>query len=585
MNPFKHHELARSLLPLGIKGRFPIGWAGRACGAAAIALLAACGTAPTGGEYAEQVYLNGKVYAVPLEGRSVEAFAVNGDRFSAVGDGATIRQLIGPRTKVVDLQGRAVVPGLIDAHAHHVRGALRVLYSCEFRSTLPADQVPARVKACAEARRAGEWVTGGAWSKGQMSGDHLSRQALDRAAPNNPVLLLEDTGHGALANSRALELLGIVGPAAASNPEVLKDSTGQPTGILTGTTSRAVTAKLPPPTDEEYKNAVLWGAKQSNSFGLTTYAEARVDRRTLAAYKAVDVDGNLTANVVAYLQYETEFEPHEREHETFRIRASMRTKHVSVDFIKLYLDGVPPNYSAALLTPYTGTGHDHGADFKGKMQMPQRRIDEIVTAMDKAGVSVKMHATGDGSVHAALDAVETARRANSLPGVQHSIAHVGLVSPEDLVRFKTLNVAADIAPPIWIPGPYSASMLAALGKERYENYIPVADLVKADARVIYGSDWPAIAFSFNPWPHLQSMVDRSIGTHQRIDLRTAIHTMTGAAAAHLGLSSRLGSIEKGKSANFLILSADPFQVPTSAIGAIAPMTTVFEGNEVFRKTN
>ena len=576
MNPFKQPALAR--------GQPPIAWAARACGVAAAVLLVACGTAPTGGEFAEQVYLNGKVYAVPLEGRSVEAFAVNGDRFSAIGDSASIRQLIGPRTKVVDLLGQAVVPGLIDAHAHHVRGALRVLYSCEFRSSLPAEQVPIRVKACAEARRAGEWVTGGAWSKGQMSGDHLSRQALDRAAPNNPVLLLEDTGHGALANSRALELLGIVGAAAASNPEVLKDSTGQPTGILTGTTSRAVTAKLPPPTDEEYTNAVLWGAKQSNSFGLTAYAEARVDRRTLAAYKTVDLDGNLTANVVAYLQYETEFEPHEREHETFRIRGSMRTKHVSVDFIKLYLDGIPPIYSAALLTPYTGTGHNHGADFKGELMMPQQRIDAIVQAMDKAGVSVKMHATGDGSVRAALDAIERARRANGLPGVQHSIAHVGLVSPEDLGRFKALNVAADIAPPIWIPGPYSASMTAALGKARYENFIPVASLVKAGAHVFYGSDWPAIASTFNPWPHLQSMIDRSIGEHQRVDLRTAMNTMTGAAAAHLGLSNRIGSIEKGKSADFVILSADPFQVPTSAIGAIAPMTTVFEGKEVYRKT-
>jgi len=528
--------------------------------------------------------LNGKVYAVPLEGRSVEAFAVSGDQFSAVGDSASIRQLIGPSTKVVDLQGQAVVPGLIDAHAHHVRGALRVLYSCEFRSTLPAEQVPARVKACADARRAGEWVTGGAWSKGQMTGDHLSRQALDRAAPNNPVLLLEDTGHGALANSRALELLGIVGAAAASNPEVLKDSAGQPTGVLTGTTSRAVTAKLPPPTDEEYTKAVLWGAKQANSFGLTTYGEGRVDRRTLAAYNTVDMAGELTANVVAYLQYETEFEPHERERETFRIRGSMRTKHVSVDFIKLYLDGVPPIYSAALLTPYTGTGHNHGADFKGHLQMPQSRIDEIVVSMDKAGVSVKMHATGDGSVRAALDAIERARRANGLPGVQHSIAHVGLVAPEDLGRFKALNVAADIAPPIWIPGPYSASMTAALGKVRYENFIPVADLVKAGALVVYGSDWPAIASTFNPWPHLQSMIDRSIGEHQRVDLRIAMHTMTGAAAAHFGLSNRIGSIEKGKSADFVILSADPFQVPTSAIGAIGPTTTVFEGKEVFRKT-
>ncbi|MCY1239393.1 Amidohydrolase family protein [compost metagenome] len=167
--------------------------------------------------------------------------------------------------------------------------------------------------------------------------------------------------------------------------------------------------------------------------------------------------------------------------------------------------------------------------------------------------------------------------------MQHSIAHVGLVAPQDLVRFKALNVAADVSPPIWIPGPYSASMAAALGKARNDNFIPVADLVKAGAHVVYGSDWPAIASSFNPWPHLQSMVDRSTGEHQRIDLRTAMNTMTGAAAAHLGLSKRIGSIERGKSADFVILSADPFQVATSAIGTIAPMTTVFEGKEVFRK--
>jgi predicted amidohydrolase YtcJ len=533
--------------------------------------------------FADTVYLGGNIRTLDANDRLVQAVAVADGKILAVGTDEAIRQHIGAKTQVVDLKGATVMPGIIDAHGHYVRGALRGLFSCVLSPQTPVDDIAPKVKECVQKVGPGGWVSGGGWANGHIGTGKIHRSQLDAVSPDNPVYLLDGSGQIAYVNSKALEILGLTKETAATREHVLKDASGEPNGLLTLEAASQALSKIPPLGSEKYEAAVRWSAKEANRFGITTFAEARADRRTVEAFAAVDRAGQLSANVVTFLMYDTEFnETQAVQEETVRNRAQYRTAHVYTDFVKLYLDGVPITYSGALLEPYE---HDdnHPADFRGQLRMKPERIQQDLVEMDRIGITVKMHATGDASVRVGLDAIESARKANPSGQLPHQIAHVGLVAPSDLPRFKQLRAVADISPPIWIPGPYSQSVVATIGQARYERYIPTADLLHAGALVAYGSDWPAVAASFNPWPHLESLVDRSIGPAQRIPLRDAVATMTIGAATALRLEQRVGSIEVGKSADMVVLDRDPFQVQVSQIGGTQVQLTIFEGRDVYRR--
>lgn len=548
-------------------------------------LLAASSVAmaPAFAQSVDTLYFNGAVYTANRAHAWADAVMVRDGKVFAVGAEKDVRPLAGSGAKVIDLQGRTVMPGLIDGHAHYVRGALRRLYNCDFPGDTKPDDIPAKVAECAKRAKAGDWIVGGAWASTDMAGGKLHRSRLDAVAPANPVFLLDDTGHNGYVNSKALEVLGFTAASAKANKDIGVGADGGPNGLLLEAAAGEALKKIPAPTDDNYQGAVKWSVEQASSYGITSFVEARTDRPTVRAYQAVDEAQGLSARVVIHLQYDTDFnETQDEQAATLRDRARYASARVFTNFAKLYLDGVPPTFTAALLQAYE-PDHDHPAGFKGAMRMDAQRIVHDLIEFDKAGIAVKMHATGDASVRAALDAVAKARAANGPGGPMHSIAHVGLVTPADLPRFAQLNVAADVAPPVWMEGPWNSAMIRALGKARYDATSPTGDLARAGALIAYGSDWPSISPGIDPWPAIQSLVDRTNGTGQRISLEAAIDAATINAARVMLLDKVTGSIEPGKSADMIVLDRNPFRVPVGEVGKTRVLTTIFEGRQVYQR--
>lgn len=535
---------------------------------------------------ADQVYINGNIDTQDAKRDRVEAVAIRDGVFIAVGSDRDIERHIGEGTRVTNLQGKTALPGIIDAHGHYVRGFQREMFSCDFPSTTPADDIAEKVQACVKGAKPGEWIVGGAWASSDAGTGRLHKSMLDAVAPDNPVYLLDDTGHNGYVNSKALAAAGFTREKARDMPAIVTDDQGEPTGILQEDAAGALTRIIPPMSDEKYQAVVRKSVEMANRYGITTFVEARTDRPTIRAYHDVDAREGLTARVVAFLQYETDFnESRETQRETVNTRRDYASKNVTTDNVKFYLDGVPPALTAALLSPYQADAlHEHHlpGDFRGSLRMAPDDVRKDAIALDRQGITLKFHASGDAAVREALDAVEAVRRANPGGQLAHSIAHAGMVSPQDLPRFKALNVVADIAPPIWIAGPYSASMTEVLGNARYARTPPTAELLRAGATIAYGADWPSIASSINPWPHLVSMVQRDIGPEQSIPLQAAVDTMTRGGARSVNLSSDIGSIEPGKSADMIVIDRDPFAIPVDEIADTRVLLTVFRGQPVYR---
>jgi predicted amidohydrolase YtcJ len=274
-------------------------------------------------------------------------------------------------------------------------------------------------------------------------------------------------------------------------------------------------------------------------------------------------------------------------------RAAYRSAHVHTDFVKLFLDGVPtPARTAAMLAPYV-SDKEHGAKFTGgDLHIDPKLLAADVAELDKRGFTVKMHAAGDRSVRAGLDAIEHARKVNGASGLTHELAHAGYVDPADVPRFAALNAAPDFCPVLWHPSSIIDAVVSAVGKERGSRYWPTRSLLDTKALLIAGSDWPAAVPDQNPWVGVEAFVTRrdprgetpgELWKEQAITLEEALKIYTLHGARALKLERRTGSIEVGKSADLIVLDRHLFKVPIEDVGDTQVRMTFFEGKLVHEK--
>jgi predicted amidohydrolase YtcJ len=227
----------------------------------------------------------------------------------------------------------------------------------------------------------------------------------------------------------------------------------------------------------------------------------------------------------------------------------------------------------------------------GVLNVAPEALAADLIALDKAGFTLKIHTAGDGSVRVALDAIEAARNANGNSGLQHQLAHAGFIDPKDISRFAQLNATADLSPYIWYPSPIIDSIVGAIG-ERGRHYFPVKALLDSGAPVLMGSDWPSAAKNLSPWHAIEALVTRKnpfssgeqmLWPEQAITLQQALKIATLDGAKALRLQQLTGSIEVGKSADFIILNHNLFEIPSSSISDTEVEQTWFEGVLVYSK--
>ncbi|TGB03374.1 amidohydrolase [Streptomyces sp. MZ04] len=539
--------------------------------------------------YADMILVGGHV---KTSSGWAQALAVRTGVIDMVGSREDVLRRRGPDTRVTDLAGDTVLPGLHDLHVHPIYAGIR-----ERRCKIPQGSSLAdtlRIVAEHISRAApGAWVLGGQWDTSAL-GTAPERTMLDAVAPGNPVLLEDTSGHSSWANSAALGVAGI-GPGT---PDPLggyfeRDAAGNPSGIQRETAADLLAASAPTPADEEVEAALEWALGEMVSHGITSFTEAAVGftagpRAELRAYTRLAARGAVRQRVRLCLVWSPNDPVCE---EVIATRNLYASGHITPDCVKIFLDGVPTDsHTAAMLEPYKDTveGRDDEAGRHGLLAIAPAVLERAVTRFDRMGITVKFHAAGDAAVRAALDAVEAARTANGHGPCMHNVGHCTFVAKTDIERASQIGATFEVSPYLWQPSPICSDIAAAVGPEAVERVWPVREMLEARALVVAGSDWCVVP-SVNPWSAIETLVTRqepggssdSFGASQAITLEEAFDLFTVNSARQEGMENRVGRIEPGMLADIVVVGQNPFEVPIAQVHATEVKMTFIEGQLVF----
>ncbi|MCC5581161.1 amidohydrolase [Microtetraspora sp. AC03309] len=532
---------------------------------------------------ADLVFRGGPVHMLGPSRATATAVAVRDGRIVAVGEDPDVRPLIGAATEVVDLVGRALLPGFQDAHVHPVLAGLTMI-RCDLHDAGDAGEAAAAVRAYAEANPGTEWISGGGWSMEWFPGGTPSRHLLDAVVPDRPVHLINRDGHGAWVNTRALELCGIdAGTPDPVDGRIERETDGSPQGTLHEGASALVGRHVPEATADMMLRALQAGQRRLHSAGVTAWQDAMVDEKVQRAYLAAAESGLLTARVVGALWWDRERGEEQIPELLARRCGAGRFRASSV---KIMQDGVAENFTAAMTSSYLD-GCGCGTGNQGLSFVDPSALRAYVTRLDAEGFQIHVHAVGDRAAREALDAFEAARAANGVNDNRHHIAHLQVVHPDDVPRFAALGITANLQP-LWASHEPQMDELTIpfLGPERAGWQYPFGDLARAGASLAAGSDWPVS--SPDPFLGIHVAVNRTppgenaevFLPEQRLSLAAALAAYTIGTARVNHLDTRTGTIEEGKLADLVVADRDPFSIPAGEIAETSVLATYVEGRPV-----
>lgn len=539
------------------------------------------------------VLVNGVIYTMDHLQPWATALAVKEGRLVAVGNELEARAAVSAEAEVIDLQGRMVMPGMADIHNHFLIAGRAELYEVSFLPNVSLDQIIEMVRQAAEGAPMDRWIVGGIWGSNML--DQLTSEArlrLDEAAGGRPVMLRDDSHHNRWLNTAGLEACGIDDgtPNPPNGTIVRRAQNGEATGLLLeaasalaeGAVSKALASE-----PELDVTAAVHAMKRLNACGITCLQEPLTARVVMDTIKTMADRDLMTAWVVGSMPVlQGPFSTDQWGKELFALRDSYRSRFFRPEFGKIFMDGVPTTRTSAMLDPYL-PDELHGCCFRGVNFMTVPQLARVISECEQADVSVKIHCTGDGSVRAALDAFEVVRSfygGNRL----HQIAHVGFVHSDDIPRFKELNIAADLSPMLWFPGIITDQLKSVLPEERINHSNPHRDMDEAGVLLAAGSDWPVLPDP-SPWIGLQGIITRrdptgqfpgEIWPEQGLDLTTALRAYTIGSAMAMGLDEETGSLVAGKSADFIVLDRNLFDIPVDMLAQTRVLKTFFAGRLV-----
>ena len=537
---------------------------------------------------AELVLTGGRIATMDAAHSWASALAVGGGRLVAVGPDAALSPLIGPSTRVIGLRGRTVTPGFQDAHVHPVHGGLTML-RCDVHEARGRDGVLATIADYARSHPDEAWIRGGGWYMADFEGGTPRREDLDRVVADRPAFLTNRDGHGAWVNSKALELAGVT--ATTTDPadgRIERDPDGSPNGTLHEGAMDLVAQFLPDDTPDEMAEALRLGQRYLHSLGITAWQDAIVQPQPEeAAYVALASRGELTGRVIGAMWWERSRGAEQIDEFVERRKATSMGRYQATS-VKLMMDGVLENFTGAMLDPY-GDGHGGATDNRGLLQIDPDGLSTWVPRLDSLGFQPHFHAIGDRAVRASLDAVEAARRANGPSDTRPHVAHIQVIHPDDIARFRTLDVAAN-AQPYWACHEDQMDVLTIpfLG-DRWEWQYPFRSLRAAGAVIAMGSDWSVS--TPNPLLEMEVAVERVADVSrgeaepllpdERLDLIDALAAFTSGSAYVNHLDDETGTLEVGKLADLAVLDRDLFDRGAGAIGQATVIGTFIEGVPVF----
>ena len=542
---------------------------------------------------ATELYYNAQVYT---PGGWEEAMAVADGVIIAVGSNEEVAHLANAATRRTDMHGQTLLPGLHDAHVHALFAGMEQ-FACGFEPGANPERIAQRVAACASEAEPGAWITGGNWVAAVFEDGQQNKEFLDAVAPNNPVVLVDESHHSSWANSMALKLSGV--DRNTPNPPngvIDRDANGEPTGLLREAAEQLLAASMPPASVAERERALRLSSTQMLSYGITSFNDAGITNENIGIFADLAERGELKQRVTGCIRWAAPgIEGHDASMALIENRAFYERGRFNPDCVKIVLDGVPTeSHTAAMLRPYIDNPDAHSdGPSTGLLMVPQDALNTAVAGFDRQGLLIKFHAAGDAAVRSAIDAVSYARQTNGAGGPMHDVGHNSFVDPADIPRVRDVQMTWEFSPYIWYPTPIAdQDIRRAVGDKRMERWIPIRDAVETGALVVAGSDWSVVP-SVNPWLAIETMVTRQVpggsaemlGASQRIDLPTAFRIFTANGAAQLGERAEWGSLERGMRADFIVTESNPFEVPITQVHDTKVLRTYIEGELVYDAAN
>ncbi|BCS31666.1 hypothetical protein TBR22_A08690 [Luteitalea sp. TBR-22] len=543
-----------------------------------LALVSGPGCRRDASQAPDLIVVDARVWTGDPARQEAEAIAVRDGRILTVGNSDVVRSMASPATRVIDAQGRRVVPGFNDAHWHlplrpqvDLAGAGRV---AEIVRRLGEGQASLGTEA---------WLLGRGWGPSDFPGLKPHRQYLDAVFAGRPVMLTDRDGHQVLVNGVALARAGITRDTPdPPNGRIGRDPNGEPTGLLQEAAMALVQRLVPPVSEDEAYRMVLGELSKAASYGLTSVQDASAsapDSVRVKAYKRALAARTLPIRVRVAVPLEKNVTP-ERLAELVRLRDSHPDGWLTFGIAKGMLDGTVDGHTAALLAPYADRPTDTGLPM-----WDQETLNASVAAYDKAGLQVELHAVGDRAIRMALDAFAHAARVNGTTERRHRVEHVELPSPEDLPRFRALGVIASTQAMFASPDAVTLGSFApALGPERASRADAFALFDEAGAVQAFGSDYPV--FTMEVMRGIHAAVTRQLpdGTpaggwypRNRIGVAAALRHYTVDAAYASREEREKGTLSPGRLADFVVLSEDVFSIPPERLWAVKAMVTVVGG--------
>ena len=526
----------------------------------------------------------GKVVTLDKRSSIAQAVAIRDGKFTAVGSDAEVKRLAGPGTRMVDLGGRTVIPGLNDTHTHFKAAGL-ALYTVNLRGAKTVPEALEAIRTFAAKKKPGEWVVGGAWHPPSQLAEkrYLTRQEIDSAAPNNPVYL-PTVGHFVMANSRALALARI--DKGTPNPEggvIERDAAGEATGVLVGPAIQLLTRAVPDWTREEQLGQYRESMRILNSHGITSTIDGGLDMNDVRVLKEMAGTGQQTLRVAVMYRPPVPKDLAQWE-EAMKAGGDPAAGDEWVRFagVKLGFDGGMTLRTAHTRNPYPDDPKYHGLTY-----MSFERLKELAEISDRHGWRVGVHVVGDKAVDLALAAFESLDKARPIAGKRFVLIHASLMQRDQMERARRLGLRADVQNVfMWDK---AATVERFLGKETANRAVPTRTLIEVMGieNVGAGTDFPVNVI--DPFLGMYIMVTRKdprgvvYGAGEAITREQALRLYTSSGAYYSFEEKIKGTIEPGKLADLVVLSEDLFTVPAESIKDVKAVTTMVGGKVVYQR--
>ncbi len=561
--------------------------------------IAGCGGVPDGAA-ADLVLRGGTVITVDSADRIAEAVAVKDGRVVAVGSNTEVNRFVGRSTETVDLGGRTVTPGLIDAHAHFGWGGADRLFVLDlsYPNVETMADVAAKVAEQVELVEPGAWIRGRGWDEGKLRElRYILASDLDEIAPNNPVWLEHTMGHYGTANSLAMRMAGVTaGTPDPTGGTLDRDSNGRPTGVMKERAMGLITRLIPPMTGAQIREGIRDLAAAFNRECMTGLKDPGIDMSTWEAYQDVLADGHLSVRVFALWSGGRSLAASrtlmERVGNFTRPYVSTGDDRLISGGVKLFADGSGGARTAWMYQDWNKNSTEVDVGNRGYPAVDPEMLRQQILEFHEAGFHVSVHSIGDRTIDWVVDSYALALEAHPISGRRHGIIHANIPSDHALDVMARLQADYDAAYPEssptfmwWIGDTYAGNF----GPDRALRLNPFKTFQNRGIRWAGASDYTVTPFParYGIWASVARETLMGVygaspyGMDEAVDVQTALKSFTIWGAHQMFLEDKVGSIEVGKYADLAVWDRNLYEVPMVDLKDMQCEMTVFDGEIVF----